>query len=126
MVQKKVVQRKEEKAKTALEKWENDTKAGQIWKEIKEITIDIFALANQRVKDHVEAKMVPGDVLFLKAKSPAVIASLDTAIGNDYVVGTTEGDFITVEKREVVPVDEEYVYFQRRGRVDKIRKKDLI
>jgi hypothetical protein len=115
-----------DKKEKAVEKWENETKAGTIWKEIKDLAIDIYALANQTVKDHVEAKLVPGDVLFVRAKSPAVITSLETVLGKKFAVGTTDGGFITVERIEAIPVDEEYVYFQRRGKVDKIRKKDLI
>jgi hypothetical protein len=101
--------------------------AGKIWKEIKDLPIDMYALADQTVRNHVEMKPVPGDVLFLKPKSQAVIASLGSAIGSKYTVNATDGGFITVERVETIPVaDDDYVYYQRRGKVEKILRKKLL
>jgi hypothetical protein len=101
--------------------------AGEIWEEIKDLPIDMYALADQTVKNHVEMKKVPGEVLFLKPKSQAVIASLGTAIGAKYAVNTTDGGFLTVERIEAIPVvDDDYVYYQRRGKVEKILRKKLL
>ena len=102
------------------------TVVDEIWNEIKDLPIAIYSLKGQTVKDHVAPKPIPGDVLFLKPRSPAVVAILQETVGDKYVVNSTDMGFITVEKVEPLPVDDEYIYFQRRGKTDKIRKKDLI
>ena len=101
--------------------------SGKIWKEIKDLPIDMYALADQRVKDHVQMKPIPGGVLFLKPKSQAVIASLGPSIGNKYSVNSADAGFITVERVEALPLaDDDYVYYQRRGKIDKILRKKLL
>jgi len=55
--------------------------ADKIWDEIKDKNIDMFALPNQTVKDHVQKLKVPGaSGLYVKLVSSAVLASLETAL----------------------------------------------
>jgi hypothetical protein len=106
---------------------EKKTVVNEIWEEIKNLHIDLYALPNKTVEDCVSMKPIPGDVLFLKPKVPAALTALESALGKKYVVGTTEVGLITVEKVAEVPTDDdEYVYYQRRGKVEKIRRKDLL
>lgn len=111
------------------DKKEKKTIADEIWEEIKDKAIQMYALPNQTVADHVTRKVVPGELVFLKPKSPAVIASLQEAIGNDYICNTLESGTITVERAKKDPVsdDEEYVLFPRpNGKVEKILRKKLL
>lgn len=105
------------------------TVADEIWAEIKDKTIEMYALPGQTVADHVTRKVVPGELVFLKPKSPAVIASLQEAIGKDYICNVLDGGTITVErtKKNDVPDDDEYVLFPRpNGKVEKILRKKII
>lgn len=105
------------------------TEADLIWNEIKGIKINIYALDNQTVEDHVVRKNIPGSVVFLRPKSPAVISVLQDTIGDNFVVNIASGGFITIERNMPLPIDqeEEYIYFPRpNGKVDKILKKNLL
>lgn len=116
----------EDKTKTV--KNSSKTKADIIWDEIKDIEINIYALNNQTIEDHVVRKSIPGNVVFLHPKSPAIISILEEAIGDQFVVSVTNGGFITVERNNVSPLEEEeeYVYFPRpNGKFDKIPKKNI-
>lgn len=62
----------------------------KIWDEIKNITINIYAIPNQKVKDHVTVLEVPGSELYLKLKSTAVLPALEECVGNKYEVELAE------------------------------------
>lgn len=99
------------------------TEADKIWEEISNVTLDLFALPNQKVSDHVEFLPVPGTTLYLKPKSSAVLPALETALVNKFVVSTNDGNkYITVKRVEPkVDIDEDFVIFQRpNGKIEKI------
>lgn len=108
--------------KTAPKKTEADV----IWDEIKELPIAMYALPKQTVQDHVIRRVLPGKAVYLRPKSPAVVASLGEALGEDFTVDVVDGGFIVVARREKLPgeEEEEFIYFPRpNGKVDKIPKK---
>ena len=78
------------------------TEADKIWEEIANLPIAMYALANQTVRDHVEKIDVPGDKLFVRLNSSAVIASLETALGDKYELEQAEG--YTMIKRASKPL----------------------
>jgi hypothetical protein len=109
------------------DKKEKKTIGDEIWAEIKDKEIQMYALPSQTVADHVTRKAVPGDLVFLKPKSPAVVASLQEAIGNDYICNVLEGGTITVERaKKAAQDDDDYVLFPRpNGKVEKILRKKI-
>jgi hypothetical protein len=62
------------------------TRASELWDQIKDLPIDIFALPNQTVKDHARReegmdKIFPDDV-YLILRSAAAFPALEEALGN--------------------------------------------
>ena len=62
------------------------TGASKLWDKIKDAPIDIFALPNQTIKDHVKREermdvVFPND-LFLVMRSAAALPALEEALGN--------------------------------------------
>ena len=51
-----------------------------IWNEIKDMSIDIFSLPNQKVSDHVNKLNIPGNQLMVTLNSTAALPALETAI----------------------------------------------
>jgi hypothetical protein len=103
-----------------------NTKADEIWEEIKGKNIDVYAMV-QPLEQHVEKLSVPGDVLYLRPKSPAVISSLGTVLGEEYEVGTASNGYILVSRAPKLPkTEEEFVTFQRGGKVEKLPKKKYL
>lgn len=51
-----------------------------IWDEIKDISIDIYALPNQKVSGHVNKVNIPGNQLMVTLNSTAALPALETAI----------------------------------------------
>lgn len=84
-----------------------ETEADQIWEEIKDLPIGMFALANQTVKQHVHALPVPGKELLVKLVSTAALPALEETLtnrfGKKYEVDVAEG-YVIVRK---VPSQEE-------------------
>lgn len=74
-----------------------ETVAGEIWNEIKDKTIEMFALPDQVVSMHCHPVPVEPSRLFLLANSTAVLPSLEAAIGKKYAVELA-GQFITVAR----------------------------
>jgi hypothetical protein len=62
------------------------TTAGQIWNEIKDKDIEMFALPGQKVYMHCHPVMVDPSKLYLLTNSSAVLPSLENAVGKAYVV----------------------------------------
>lgn len=62
----------------------------KIWDEIKDFGINIYALPNQRVQDHVTVLEVPGNELYVKLKSTAVLPALEECLGTKYSVELCE------------------------------------
>lgn len=74
-----------------------DTVAGEIWNEIKDKTIEMFALPDQVVSMHCHPVPIEPTKLFLVTNSTAVLPSLETAIGKKYVVELA-GQFTVVTR----------------------------
>jgi hypothetical protein len=60
--------------------------AGEIWEEIKDKPIEMFALPEQKVNMHCHPIPIEPSRLFLLISSSAVLPSLETALGKHYVV----------------------------------------
>jgi hypothetical protein len=100
--------------------------ADEIWDEIKNKSIDVYAMV-QPLDQHVEKMTIPGNVLYLRPKSPAIISSLGTVLGEDYVVETSSNGYILVSRATKLPSpEEEFVTFQRNGKVEKLAKKKYL
>lgn len=60
--------------------------AGEIWDEIKDKEIEMFALPDQKVHMHVHPINIEPTKLYLVLNSSAVLPSLEVALGKKYVV----------------------------------------
>jgi hypothetical protein len=60
--------------------------AAEIWAEIKDKEILMFALPDQRVHQHALPVKIEPSKLYLRTTSPAVLPSLETAIGKKFNV----------------------------------------
>ncbi len=77
-------------AKTETDKTEQ-TVSSKLWDQIKDLPIEIFALPNQTVKDHVKRedgmeKVFPEDV-YVTLRSAAVYPALEEALGSGQARG---------------------------------------
>lgn len=77
------------------------TVAGEIWKEIKDRNIEMFALPDQVVHMHCHPVAVDPSKLYLLTNSSAVLPSLEVAVGKNYVVELAN-KFVVVS-RAIVP-----------------------
>jgi hypothetical protein len=77
-----------------------DTVAGDIWNEIKDKNIEMFALPDQTVSMHCRPVPIEPTKLYLTASSTSVLPSLETAVGKKYVVELVDR-FITVSRAPV-------------------------
>lgn len=73
------------------------TVAGDIWNEIKNLNIDMFALPNQKVWMHCHPIMIEPTKLYLVTNSSAVLPSLETALGKNFNIELTT-KFLIVTK----------------------------
>src|SRR5574338_78006 len=80
-----------------------DTVAGQIWNDIKDKNIEMFALPDQVVNMHCHPVPIDPDRLFLVANSTAVLPSLEVAVGKKYTVEQAD-KFIIVARAVVNPL----------------------
>jgi len=62
------------------------TEAGKIWSEIKDKTIEMFALPDQKVHQYCQPKFIDPTRLYLDISASSVLPSLEAAIGNNYTV----------------------------------------
>lgn len=83
-----------------IEKKVDVNESDKIWAEIKELPIDMFALPDQRIKNHAQRMKVTPTEVHLKLKSSSVIASLEAALGRKYELEVTEGYVIV---RRIAP-----------------------
>ena len=56
------------------------TEADQIWNEIKDLEIEMFALPNQRVKNHVKKLAGTADSVVVSLNSPAALPALEATL----------------------------------------------
>lgn len=101
---------KKQEVKEDKQKVEWDFEAEKLWDEIKNLPIEMYSLPNQLVKNHVQRVRLAPDKLYLKAKSSAVITSLEDTLDKDaktryklshpkYLVEAVEG-YIVVSRAE--------------------------
>ena len=82
--------------------------ADAIWEDIQNKPIEMFALPNQTIKDHVVKLSVPGaDQLYVKLTSGAVLESLEASIGKLYDIETAEKYVIIRNKTPEIKIVEE-------------------
>jgi len=103
-------------------KVQSSSLADALWEEIKDLSIDMFSLPNQKVQDHVTRKDGTSDSVILGLKSPAVLPSLEATLGVhkqyrkkvSYTM-KAEGENITESfpKYEMVDTDGGYVVVKR-------------
>jgi hypothetical protein len=72
--------------KNAIKKLSDETEAIKIWNEIKDKSIEMFALPNQRVMDHCYPVDIEPSKLYLRTKSTSVLPSLEVSCGKNFVV----------------------------------------
>lgn len=77
-----VVHKKEERKMTSEKeiKAKKPSKADLLWDKIKDEDIQVFALPNQTVKDHVQRVELDPNILHLKLKASAVLPALEEVI----------------------------------------------
>lgn len=63
-----------------------ETESGKIWSEIKDKTIEMFALPNQKVHQYCQPKPVDPTKLYLESTATSVLPALEAALGKDYNV----------------------------------------
>lgn len=73
------------------------SEAEQIWEEIKTLPINMFALSNQKVEQHVVRVPMPGRELLLKLVSTATLPALEETLANGFL---TKGRKYEVELAE--------------------------
>lgn len=78
-----------------------DTVAGEIWNEIKDKNIEMFALPDQLVSMHCRPVPIEPSKLYLLTSSTSVLPSLETAVGKKYAVERV--DRFVVVSRALVP-----------------------
>lgn len=101
--------------------------ADKIWERIANLPIEMFALPDQKVSDHLDRVQVPGDNLLVRPKSPAVVAALDGALGKGYVIEVADKGYLVIsDAPQTIELKDEYVSFPRpNGKVDKIPRKKI-
>lgn len=89
---------KEEVKETVKE--QKKTESEKMWTSIKDVKIDVFSLPNQVVSNHCEPiTFSPPGELWLKAKSQAVIRSLEAAIPQLDFDMSLDGKYIIARKK---------------------------
>lgn len=82
-----------------------DYESDQIWEEIKNLPLDVFALGKAKVQDHVFKIDLKGTDLYLKLSSSAVLPALESSISNQYL---TRGKRYQIEPAEGFVVVKRY------------------
>ncbi|MDP2683528.1 MAG: hypothetical protein Q8P20_00575 [bacterium] len=96
-----------------------DTKQSQqndegdlIWEELRNLPIEMFALPNQRVEDHIlRVKGVPGK-LYVKARSSAVLPALEILLNGQKAIEKEGPTNVSYPKYEMVE-SEMYIEIKR-------------
>jgi len=88
----------EKKSEVVGQKSVKLTVAGEIWEEIKDKNIDMFALPNQKVHMYCEPKEIEPTKCYLNAKASAVLPALEVSVGPKYSV-ERNAHFIVVSRK---------------------------
>lgn len=74
----------------------------EIWNEIKDLPIEMYALPNQLVREHVKRFKADPNAVFLKLSSSAVIASLEDTLarvrGRQYTLERADGGYVVIRR----------------------------
>lgn len=85
------------------------TDAEKIWDEIKSLPIDMFALPNQVVSDHVNPiPQIDPVKLYATVRSTATLPSLETAVGKRFVVELADKFVIISRAPAPLPVPKKF------------------
>jgi hypothetical protein len=74
---------------------EKVTEADKIWEEIQNKELPMFALPDQKIKDHVERLSIPGEGLYVKLSSTSVLVGLEAVLGDKF-------EFVLAEKYLII------------------------
>jgi LysM repeat protein len=74
--------------------------ADVLWDEIKDLSIEVFALPNQKVGNYLKRLNNPS-ALFVRASATAVLPALEAALGDSYSVEVTETCWIIKRSNKV-------------------------
>jgi hypothetical protein len=77
---------------------QTSTVADQIWSEIKDKDILMFALPGQKVSDHCTLVTIDPSRCFLIPKASAFLPALESAIGNDYECSVADKYVVVARK----------------------------
>ncbi len=88
----------EKKSEVVEKKTVKATVAGEIWEEIKDKSIDMFALPNQKVHMYCEPREIEPTKCYLNAKASSVLPALEVSIGSKYNV-ERNAYFIVVSRK---------------------------
>lgn len=82
--------------------------ADKIWEVIKNVTLDIFALPNQKVHDYFTPISVEPSKLYLQYKVSAALPALEESLHKRHVEGILSMKFVvsTTDRYVVVDVEE--------------------
>lgn len=78
------------------------TVAEEIWNEIKDKEIHMFALPNQRISDYCQPFPIEPSRCFLFFKASAVLPALETAIGKNYECEAVDKYIVVKRKTNAV------------------------
>lgn len=78
------------------------TEAGAIWNEIKNKSIDMFSLPDQRVWQHCDPVFIEPNRLYLRTRSTSVLPSLEVSCGKSLVAELV--DKYVIVARATVPL----------------------
>jgi hypothetical protein len=71
----------------------------EIWNDIKDKHIEMFALANAKVSDYCIPVNLDPSRCFLTFKASSVLPALESAFGNVYEFEITKNNYIIVSKK---------------------------
>jgi hypothetical protein len=79
-----------------------NSEAGDIWKEIKDKPIEMFALPDQKIFQHASPAYVEPSKLYLVTRATSVLPAIELAVGKKFNVELV--DRYVVVSRVVVPL----------------------
>src|SRR5690348_4936661 len=74
-----------------------------IWEEIKNRSIAVFSLPNQKVADHVRKLQVAGGSLIVKLNSSSVLPALENVTCDKFSTELTDKDYVIIRYKTVEP-----------------------
>lgn len=90
------------KKKATVEALLEGTEAGAIWNEIKDKTIEMFALPDQVISQYAAPAPVEPSKLYLLTRATAALPAIETALGKKFLVERV--DKYVVVSRATTPI----------------------